>query len=246
MNCAKASKSERNKGLSGRWFDSIEIVLYNSITNELLWKEKITTLEEQKVKLLEDMVQSAKKAIEESGIRNKKDIDLNIILFGKIILEAYLKDIKSTTKMEINSTTIQQILNSLLPYSTKEYILDANLKKMVGGNLVVNVENSNTLSFITKEKMGFLHGATPVALKMQLIIKEKDATNFHSTVKPLKLMKYLVKLVTKKGGIVMDPFAGSGTTCLASQESGMKFIGFEISEEYCKIANKRLEQGRLI
>ena len=74
---------------------------------------------------------------------------------------------------------------------------------------------------------------------------ERGESNNHPTVKPLKLMKYLVKLVTKKGGIVLDPFSGSGTTCLASQESGMKFIGFELSEEYCQIANKRLEQDTL-
>jgi len=47
---------------------------------------------------------------------------------------------------------------------------------------------------------------------MQLIIKEKENKNFHSTVKPIALMEYLIKMVTPKGGIVLDPFAGSGST----------------------------------
>lgn len=65
--------------------------------------------------------------------------------------------------------------------------------------------------------------------------------NFHPTVKPLSLMKYLCILTkTPTGGIVLDPFMGSGTTALASIETGRQFIGFEISEEYCKIAEARI------
>jgi len=65
--------------------------------------------------------------------------------------------------------------------------------------------------------------------------------NNHPTVKPLKLMEYLVKLVTPPGGIVLDPFAGSGTTCMACQKLGFKFIGIEKEAEYVEIAQKRLE-----
>ncbi|MBW1780992.1 MAG: site-specific DNA-methyltransferase [Deltaproteobacteria bacterium] len=66
--------------------------------------------------------------------------------------------------------------------------------------------------------------------------------NFHPTVKPLNLMKYLVKLVTPKEGIVLDPFGGSGTTGIACQKEGFKFILFEKEKEYCEIARKRLRQ----
>ena len=73
------------------------------------------------------------------------------------------------------------------------------------------------------------------------------ATNFHPTVKPLKLMEYLCKLTkTPTGGIVLDPFSGSGTTGLACLRTNRKFIGFELSEEYCEIANKRLEHQKNI
>jgi len=67
--------------------------------------------------------------------------------------------------------------------------------------------------------------------------------NHHPTVKPLKLMEYLCTLTeTPTKGIVLDPFMGSWTTALAAQNMGRDFIGFELSEDYCKIGEKRLAQ----
>jgi DNA modification methylase len=63
----------------------------------------------------------------------------------------------------------------------------------------------------------------------------------HNTLKPLKLMKWLVRLVTRKGGIVLDPFCGSGTTCIAAYLEGMNYIGFEKEKEYYDIAIERLK-----
>ena len=241
----KASKKERNKGLNGKWFDSLEIILYSCDDSKLLWKDKITIQEEKKVKHLKDMEQSAKKAIEEYGIKNKKDIDLNIILFGKKILEKYLKDINFTTKMGLNSITTQQILNWLHHSITKESTQGANLELMDGGNLAVNVEKSNILTIIINEKMGCHLGVNPVQLKMQFIIKEREKNNFHSTVKPVALMEYLINMVTHKQSIVLDPFIGSGTTAVACKQLNRKYIGFELDPEYVNIANKRLEQNNL-
>jgi len=68
--------------------------------------------------------------------------------------------------------------------------------------------------------------------------------NVHPTVKPLKLMQYLVRLVTKKGGLVLDPFLGSGTTALACIKQGMNYIGIEQDEDYCKIAEARIKGMR--
>jgi len=71
---------------------------------------------------------------------------------------------------------------------------------------------------------------------------ERGTYNDHPTVKPLALMRWLVRLVTPPGGVVLDPFMGSGTTLLASAREGFDCIGIELSEEYCEIAAKRLEQ----
>lgn len=64
--------------------------------------------------------------------------------------------------------------------------------------------------------------------------------NFHPTVKPTKLMQYLVKLVTPKGGTCLDPFMGSGSTGKACKLEGFDFIGIEREEEYINIAEARI------
>jgi DNA modification methylase len=66
-------------------------------------------------------------------------------------------------------------------------------------------------------------------------------SNHHPTVKPIELMRYLVRLVTPPGGIVLDPFAGSGSTGVACAEEGFGFIGIEREAEYCEIARARIE-----
>ncbi len=73
----------------------------------------------------------------------------------------------------------------------------------------------------------FLRGKTP-------------RRNTHPTVKPVKLMEYLITLVTPPNGIVLDPFLGSGTTALAALNLGRFFIGIELNEEYCEIARRRV------
>jgi DNA modification methylase len=65
--------------------------------------------------------------------------------------------------------------------------------------------------------------------------------NHHPTVKPLALMQYLIRLVTPPGGIVLDPFMGSGTTGCAAVKLGFQFIGIEREEEYLEIARRRIE-----
>ena len=65
--------------------------------------------------------------------------------------------------------------------------------------------------------------------------------NHHPTVKPLSLMRYLVRLVTPKGGKVLDPFMGSGSTGCASILEGFDFVGIDITPEYVAIAQKRID-----
>jgi len=68
--------------------------------------------------------------------------------------------------------------------------------------------------------------------------------NNHPTVKPTQLMYYLIKLVTPKGGVVLDPFMGSGSTGKAAVRGGFNFIGIEKEEEYIKISEARIEYER--
>ena len=68
-----------------------------------------------------------------------------------------------------------------------------------------------------------------------------EKQNVHPTVKPVKLMKYLCRLITPKGGTVLDPFMGSGSTGMAAKEENFEFVGIEKEEEYFNIATARIE-----
>jgi site-specific DNA-methyltransferase (adenine-specific) len=68
--------------------------------------------------------------------------------------------------------------------------------------------------------------------------------NPHPTVKPTELMRYLCRLVTPPGGLIVDPFAGSGSTGKAAILEGFQFLGFELDPQYTAIANARVEAAR--
>lgn len=70
-------------------------------------------------------------------------------------------------------------------------------------------------------------------------------TGAHPTPKPLGVTRWLIEKSTDSGQVVLDPFAGSGTTLVAAKRLGRKAIGIEISERFCEIAAKRLAQGVL-
>jgi hypothetical protein len=69
---------------------------------------------------------------------------------------------------------------------------------------------------------------------------EGQANNTHPTVKPTDLMRYLCRLVTPKGGTVLDPFMGSGSTLKAAELEGFKAIGIELDAGYIEIARRRI------
>lgn len=73
------------------------------------------------------------------------------------------------------------------------------------------------------------------------LLGETVRKNIHPTVKPLKLMAYLITLGSKEGDVVLDPFMGSGTTCVAAKELKRNYIGIEREKEYIEIADARIK-----
>ncbi len=71
--------------------------------------------------------------------------------------------------------------------------------------------------------------------------KDRGDDNAHPTVKPTELMKYLCRLVAPKGGVIVDPFMGSGSTGKAAIAEGFGFVGIEMDEDYFEIACARIE-----
>lgn len=74
--------------------------------------------------------------------------------------------------------------------------------------------------------------------------ESQPRANPHPTVKPTDLMRYLCRLVTPPGGLIVDPFAGSGSTGKAAILEGFQFVGFELDPEYTAVANARLAAAR--
>ena len=69
-----------------------------------------------------------------------------------------------------------------------------------------------------------------------------ERKNTHPTVKPVDLMRYLCRMVTPKGGTVLDPFMGSGSTGMAAKDEGFDFIGIEKEKEYFEICESRINR----
>lgn len=104
----------------------------------------------------------------------------------------------------------------------------------------------NYIETLQKYNVGLFQAKSDAGFQSNIIenIKREplDDFNTHPTVKPLELMEKLVDLAVPRGhgNIVLDPFAGSGTTLLAAKKAGIDYLGIEIYQEYVDIANRRL------
>lgn len=98
---------------------------------------------------------------------------------------------------------------------------------------------------------GLPMGGTPVTGSGATMRERENADwkarngNHHPTVKPTDLMRYLCRLVTPPGGVVLDPFTGSGSTGKAAMLEGFQFIGCDLDAEYLEIARARLEHAAM-
>ena len=75
---------------------------------------------------------------------------------------------------------------------------------------------------------------------MPAVSKNEKLHGYHPTQKPECLLERIIKCSSKVGDVVLDPFSGSGTTCVAAKRLGRKYIGIELNPKYCEIANLRL------
>ncbi|MCL1831919.1 MAG: site-specific DNA-methyltransferase [Oscillospiraceae bacterium] len=115
------------------------------------------------------------------------------------------------------------------PYKTGGTIADNVLQYSVGA------WNENAISEYCIENYNDVAFSNVISVHY-----EKSDHGLHETQKPLKLMECLVALVTQEGAVVLDPFAGSGTNCLAASRLNRRYIGVEIDSDYVEIARKRI------
>ncbi len=224
--CAKASRGEREAGLDRTC--SVKYNIDRQHIGGLSCKDAATVL-----------VQSLRRVT--SGLTTRWNTGES----GESIMGLCPLDSLYTTLTAISRITTSEILNSLPPLSTSESIAGASCGTASGGSLAENVENSSPLSpATTSAETGLAHGVSLAASEMLLTISEganwKPMRNVHSTVKPISLMRWLVRLVTPPDGLVLDPFTGSGTTGCAAVLEGKRFIGCELNAEYAEIARARI------
>lgn len=218
---AKCSKKDRNQGL-----DNTRTVKH--ITG-LCKKENM------------ELVQLLQRATSEDGLNVKWSIGE----CGVSIMALCPSDSLSITLTAISKITTSEIFSSLPHWSTSASTADASCEMESGGNPAESAEKSNRSNpTTTKESQAeSARGARLAVSKMLSAISDdanwKPFTNIHSTVKPTDLMRYLCRLVTPPGGVVLDPFMGSGSTGKAAILEGFRFIGSDMSEEYFEIAKSR-------
>jgi len=92
------------------------------------------------------------------------------------------------------------------------------------------------VAFASKGSPNIFHRGTPNVLDVK-----RDRRKDHPSPKPVELMDKIIRVVTGEGGLVLDPFMGSGATLEAAQKRGAFSIGIEMEEEFCEIAAKRLD-----
>jgi hypothetical protein len=223
--CAKASKADRDAGL-----DSIEIISIFAA-----WEK-----EDLQVRLLVDTATSPPRVTVESTVQHKNAPEWSTLLFGNQFMERFQMATKYTTSTEISSTIESRTLRALAHCITSGYIPGVSCVQTDGTNPAVSAATSNTLTITIDEATASALGANPAQSQMQFRISASDGRNIHSTVKPTELMRYLCRLVTPPGGVVLDPFMGSGSTGKAATLEGFSFIGIEREAEYVSIAQARI------
>jgi site-specific DNA-methyltransferase (adenine-specific) len=119
------------------------------------------------------------------------------------------------------------LMNNFLKYGTGLFNFSAKTEKGLTPSNVLQTEE--------------IEGVPPIFL-VSKPSKEERRDNDHPTVKPVELLRHLIRLTTQEGAVVFDPFIGSGSTAVAAILENRSFIGFEINEQYAKIALTRIEK----
>ena len=133
--------------------------------------------------------------------------------------------------------------NSMTDQSTRGFTDSGGASRFFYVAKASKRDRNEGLEHLPLEQVAFGgHGNNePDGMTQQLVHAPRQ--NFHPTVKPTTLMEYLIRLVTPPGGIVLDPFTGSGSTGKAAILQGFDFIGIELTEDYWPIIEGRLKHA---
>ena len=118
-----------------------------------------------------------------------------------------------------------------------------NLLVWEKGNVTPNRYYMNACEFILMLRKGKAKTINNAGTSNLLKIKNQVGKKYHPTEKPIALMELLIENSTNMNEIVLDPFMGSGSTCVAAVNTNRHYIGFELDEKYFQIACDRLDEA---
>ena len=221
--CSKASKKDRNDGCQG-----------------------VMTWENVDLQSAQMVVQQLQKATSDISILLQDGCEWSTILFGNEQTARFLPAIKCIIEMATKQTTHSATSNCSVPLNTNDFIRAAiETMKVCGSSPADFAEYTNPSKLNTTcEKTESAAAAVHAVFKMLCDANESAKVgNVHSTVKPTDLMRHLCRLVTPPGGVVLDPFLGSGSTGVAALAEGFRFVGIEREAEYMAIATARIRKA---
>lgn len=246
--CPKPSRSEKEAGLRD---EEIEL--------EVTWEN-----EALRVRLLVAWDTSLPKVISASTTLPNDATEWNTWLFGSDTMALFQAASKSIIETKTSKTTESRIWNYLTRSRTSDSTAVASCEATDGGSLAVNAaQSSESISFTSAKTVSLPHARTvPSGARWTISANavftpekvndgrntpidnpyqrgETDRLNSHMTVKPVELIRYFARLITPPGGILLDPFFGSGSHGVAAIEEGFSVIGIEQKASFCHIAHKR-------
>lgn len=221
--CAKASKKDRNSGCE----------------DLLTWEhdQELTRLLEQSSQLLKD--------ISECTTLSQGAERCSTSLFGNSTMGLSQTECRFITSTVIKLTTESKTCDSSQRLSINESILDAIRTSEESGISLARLADklrSLRLDSTKEETDSAINAVSALFDALSEIRNCARKGNLHPTVKPNALMRWLVRLVCPQGGTVLDPFMGSGSTGVACVQEGMRFVGVDMDEHYCEIANARISK----
>ncbi|MFC5468433.1 DNA-methyltransferase [Cohnella suwonensis] len=154
---------------------------------------------------------------------------------------------KGTGALNIDGCRVADESKQEMTYTVKRFAPGATIDKT--GEWKQDVDFTGTMNAgrfpancVTTDEDAFYSpyfNVSPLEISKKASKADRGNCNTHPTVKPTELMGWLVRLVTPPGGVVLDPFAGSGSTLVAAKREGFDFIGIEREAEYIKIIETR-------
>lgn len=217
--CAKVAPKERNSGC-----------------------EDLVVWESEDLKSAQTGLNELVKDISEDTLRSLESEEWNTLLSGNNTSDLFQTVTTYITRTRSRTTTELKTLNFSPNLSTSDDILDVIKTVRVSGlNLADCAESISRLkqNFTDAQTQSVLGVVSAVLTTLFAVsVKGKQGCS-HPTVKPTELMRYLCRLVTPPGGVVLDPFMGSGSTGKAALLEGFDFIGIEKDPGYYAIAERR-------